>query len=138
MRKKEDEEKKRKMVNPTNNELNDYERYVLIPALANRCYHIPPPPSENANTNKNNYENTSSWFSDLMQYFRNTHPILGIVCYHRLHPIKFRLRILNLFGSFMLGLSLTNCVWLWYYYRNDNNYDNDNDDDDPIIKVCLQ
>lgn len=78
----------------------------IIPALANRSYHLP----------------GNTYHEDIIQYFRNNHPIIGIFCHHVQHPIRFRMRLLQLFSSLVCGLTLTNGVWLWFYYsKSDQN-----------------
>jgi len=79
------------------------ERDRTVPALAWRAYHLP----------------GNSWCDDWVQYFANNHPLFGICCHHRLHPIQFRMRIVNFIGSIMFGLAVTNVIWLWYIYNED-------------------
>jgi hypothetical protein len=56
----------------------------IVPRLARRAYHL---------------EKGNSWWTDWVQYQRNTHPVLGLFMYHRLHPIRFPQRIIILTGS---------------------------------------
>jgi hypothetical protein len=77
-------------------ELEDEETQKLIIALANRSYHLP---------------GYGLW-ADLCQYLNNNHPLLGIFCHHRLHPIKTRMRLLTLFGSILFGLTVSNIFFL--------------------------
>lgn len=44
----------------------------------------------------------------------NNHPLLGICCHHRLHPLKIGQRVVCLIGSIAFGLSATNFVFLYY------------------------
>ena len=74
------------------------EREKVIPALANRNFHLP----------------GYSFCADWMQYVLNNHPVLGICCHHRLHPIGIGMRIVNMVGSIMFGLAVTNIIWLWF------------------------
>ena len=80
-----------------------FENEKIIPALATRAFHLP----------------GNSWCADWFQFFGNNHPLLGICCHHRLHPISMWMRIVMLIGSIGFGLLLTNFVWLWYYYHED-------------------
>jgi hypothetical protein len=76
----------------------------LIAALGLRSYHLP----------------GNNWCQDWFQYFANNHPIFGICCHHRLHPIGRRMRIVNLFGSIVFGLCVTNMIWLWFLLSEEN------------------
>jgi hypothetical protein len=84
----------------------------LVPALALRCYHLP------------GYSCCDDW----LQYFQNNHPIFGICCHHRLHPIGFQSRLLLLIGSITFGLSVTNIIFLWFYYSG-------SDQNNPAVTV---
>ena len=84
----------------------------IIPALANRSYHLP----------------GNTYNEDIIQYFRNNHPIISICCHHVQHPIQFRMRLLQLFSSLVCGLTLTNGVWLWFYYSK-------SDEDTPFVTI---
>jgi hypothetical protein len=76
----------------------------LIKVLALRSYHLP----------------GNDWIEDWFQYFNNNHPILSICCHHRLHPIGVRMRIINLIGSIVFGLCVTNMIWLWFLYSEED------------------
>jgi hypothetical protein len=73
------------------------DRERIIPALGWRAYHLP----------------GNTWMEDYCQYLANNHPLFGICCHHPLHPVKFSHRILNLTGSIVFGLAVTNIIWLW-------------------------
>lgn len=66
-------------------------------ALADQRYHLP----------------GNDWKSDYIQYFSNNHPLFGIFCHDRDHPIGWRMRLLCFFSSIFFGLAITNFVWLW-------------------------
>ncbi|KAL9178565.1 hypothetical protein ACHAXT_001903 [Thalassiosira profunda] len=51
---------------------------------------------------------------DWMQYMRNNHPLLGLCCHHRLHPMKWRPRLIILLGSFAYGVAITNAIYLYF------------------------
>ena len=87
----------------------------IIPALANRSYHLP----------------GNTYHEDIIQYFRNNHPIISIFCHHVQHPIQFRMRLLQLLSSIVCGLTLTNGVWLWFYYSKSDQYDT------PFVTIPL-
>ena len=70
----------------------------LVPKLANRAYHLP----------------GNSLCADWLQYMLNNHPIIGICCHHRLHPLKTRQRFIILLGSFAFGVGITNGCYLWF------------------------
>lgn len=53
----------------------------------------------------------------------NNHPLFGIFCHHRLHPLRLGQRIVCLVGSIAFGLTATTCVNLYYEY--DKTSDND-------------
>jgi hypothetical protein len=72
------------------------ETQKLIVALANRSYHLP----------------GYGFCEDLCQYLNNNHPLLGICCHHKIHPIKMKMRLLTLFGSILFGLTVSNIFFL--------------------------
>jgi hypothetical protein len=80
------------------------EEKELIAALGLRSYHLP----------------GNNWCQDWLQYFANNHPIFGICCHHKGHPIGMRMRIINLFGSIVFGLCVTNVIWLWFLYSTED------------------
>ena len=90
------------------------EREELVPALALRCYHLP----------------GYSYWGDLVQYMNNNHPLFGLCCHHRLHPVKVKMRLVNLLGSIAFGLAVTNIIWLWLIFH-------EIDEDDPFLVVTL-
>ena len=74
------------------------EERMLVPRFASRAYHLP----------------GNSLFADWLQYMLNNHPLLGICCHHRLHPLKTRQRCVILMGSFAFGVAITNICYLWF------------------------
>jgi len=70
----------------------------IVPKLASRAYHLP------------GYNLRRDW----TQYLLNNHPLLGICCHHRLHPLKMRQRLIVLLGSFSFGVAITNVIFLWF------------------------
>jgi len=90
------------------------DKELLIPALALRSYHLP------------GYGYCDDW----LQYFQNNHPLISLVCHHRLHPIKFPMRLVFLIGSIVFGLTLTNISWLWFFYSG-------TDEDEPVVTITL-
>lgn len=93
-----------------------FEREELIPALAWRRYHLP----------------RYSYCDDLQQYFANNHPLFGLCCRHPLHPIQSKQRLINLFGSIIFGLAVTNIIWLWF------ELDEERSGDDPLLTITLK
>jgi hypothetical protein len=87
--------------------VSQFDQEKTIPALALRSYHLP---------------GNESWCDDWRQYFSNNHPVLGICLHHPLHPIRFRMRLVILFGSIVFGLACTNVIWLWFRYHADETY----------------
>lgn len=84
--------------------LSRLERDEIIPALAVRSYHLP----------------GNSYWQDWFSYIANNHPLFGIFCHHKLHPVRRSIRLLSLFGSIAFGLAATNIVWLYYETHNDD------------------
>jgi len=79
---------------------NSDEARVIIPLLASRACHLP----------------GNNVCQDWMQFIKNNHPVLGILCHHPLHPIRISQRIVNLIGSVAFGLTATNIVFLMHVY----------------------
>jgi hypothetical protein len=99
-------------------EFSLYERQMtafedsILPALAMRSYHIP----------------GNTYGQDLVQYFRNNHPVIGIFFHHPRHPVRFGMRLLQLFSSIIFGLAVTNVIWLWFYFSKTN-------ENEPVLSV---
>ncbi len=66
--------------------------------LAARAYHFP----------------GNSWCQDWMQYISNTHTVLGLFFHHPLHPMGFQERLVMLFGSIAIGLTISNFTYIWF------------------------
>jgi len=94
--------------------VSQVDREQTIPALALRAYHLP----------------GNSWCDDWIQYFANNHPIFGICFHDKLHPVKPCMRIINLVGSIVFGLAVTNIVWLWLI-------DNRDESERPVLTLSL-
>jgi len=73
---------------------------VIIPLLAARACHLP----------------GNNVCQDWMQFIKNNHPVLGILCHHPLHPLRIWQRVVNLVGSVAFGLTATNIFFLMYVY----------------------
>lgn len=71
----------------------------LVPRLAQRAYHL---------------EEGNSWWTDWVQYQKNTHPVFGLCLYHRYHPIRLPQRIIILVGSIACGFAITNFFYLGF------------------------
>lgn len=95
--------------------ITDQERDEVIPALALRSYHLP----------------GNTWCEDWSQFLLNNHPLWGICCHHRLHPVKSPFRIVNLLGSICFGLAVTNLIWLWLIA------DDRRDADQVVISIAV-
>jgi hypothetical protein len=83
--------------------ISEFDQEYTVPALALKSYHL----------------RGNGWCADWFQYLRNNHPVLGICCHHRLHPIKTGMRLVVFLGSIVFGLLVTNVIWMYYYYNSD-------------------
>lgn len=70
----------------------------IVPLLAASAFHIP----------------GNTWGEDWRQFMCNNHPVFGICCHHRHHPIKTFSRLVALFGIFVFGFAITNLFYLLY------------------------
>jgi len=82
---------------------------LIVPYLAQRAYHIP----------------GYTWRQDWIQYITNNHPVFGICCHHKLHPLNFRRRLVVLVGSIASGLAITNLVYLWFLLESESGIDSE-------------
>ena len=73
-------------------------------ALAQRAFHLP----------------GYNYAQDLAQYLVNNHLIFGMCCKHKQHPLGTRIRALNLLGSAICGLAITNVFWLAFVYYDED------------------
>lgn len=74
------------------------EEQLIAVALGNRSRHLP-------HYNK---------MQDYLQYvFTNTHTVLGIFCFHRLHPLRYGVRFCALAGSLAMSFAVHNAVHIW-------------------------
>ena len=64
----------------------------------------------------------NTWLEDWMQYLSNTHTVLGLFFHHPLHPMGFQERLVILFGSIAIGLTISNFTYL-YFIRNELGHD---------------
>lgn len=62
-----------------------------------------------------------SWCGDWIQWMRNNHPLLGMCCKYKEHPIGIGQRIVILISSIFFGLAATNIVYLFYNIVEDAN-----------------
>jgi len=77
---------------------------IIVQRLARRCYHLP----------------GNSWCQDWVQWFLNTHPVIGMCCHHPLHPLVMRDRIVCLLASISFGIAETSIVVLMFYYEGED------------------
>ena len=75
----------------------------LVEALGRGDFHLP------GNTYK----------EDWLQYFANNHPLLAPFCQNPAHPISKCMRFVGLVGSVLIGLAITNVVWLFFEYNKE-------------------
>ena len=87
----------------------------IVPRLAKRAYHLP----------------GYGWGRDWVQYMFNNHPLLGICCHHKLHPLKFGQRLIIFIGSIASGLAITNLVFLWF------TFDQEQDMNDVLFQMNI-
>ena len=83
-----------------NNE-RDSETNELVQKLALQSYHLP----------------GNNWIQDWWQFMANNHPVFGICCHNRLHPIKSFTRIVALVGTITFGLAITNFCYVFYLWN---------------------
>ena len=69
--------------------------------LAARAYHFP----------------GNTWCEDWFQYISNTHTVLGLFFHHPLHPLRLQERLVILFGSVAIGLTISNMTYM-YFIKN--------------------
>ncbi|KAL3777211.1 hypothetical protein HJC23_013756 [Cyclotella cryptica] len=74
------------------------ERRRLKRRLAARAYHFP----------------GNTWCEDWFQYLSNTHTVLGLFFHHPLHPLKVQERLVILFGSIAIGLTISNLTYMYF------------------------
>jgi hypothetical protein len=79
----------------------DLETDEFVQLLALQAYHLP----------------GNSWCQDWWQYMANNHPVFGICCHHKLHPIGAKTRIVAMIGTILFGLALTNFFYLFYLWN---------------------
>lgn len=80
-----------------------------VEALQKRSFHLP--------TN-------TTWCEDWRQYLANNHPLWGICCADKLHPIGWGQRILPLGISILVGFTFTN-IAVWWSTQQEAFLDND-------------
>lgn len=86
-------------LSPSSAVLDEQEEEQRIRTLLGQgSYHLPP---------------NTHWYPDLVQYTRNNHPLLAVCCQSPLHPISRGMRAVGLLGSVMIGLVLTNVIYMW-------------------------
>mmetsp|Transcript_26328 Transcript_26328/g.43254 ORF Transcript_26328/g.43254 Transcript_26328/m.43254 type:complete len:382 (+) Transcript_26328:91-1236(+) len=61
------------------------------------------------------------WWQDWLQLMRNNHPLLALCFQSYLHPITKGMRAVGLVGSVMMGLVITNCIFMWQLYEQREN-----------------
>ena len=83
-------------------------------ALGQGSYHLPGNPTE-----------PNKWWKDYCQFFRNNHPLLAPCFQDKLHPISKPMRAVGLVGSLMVGLVITNVIFLWFLPNHDDTSDDE-------------
>ncbi|KAL7518477.1 hypothetical protein ACHAWX_003299 [Stephanocyclus meneghinianus] len=82
--------------------------------LAARAYHFP----------------GNTWCEDWFQYLSNTHTVLGLFFHHPLHPLKVQERLVILFGSIAIGLTISNLTYMYFIREGIN-------EDEELFRVNL-
>ena len=85
-------------------------------ALGQGSYHLPGNPTE-----------PNKWWKDYCQFFRNNHPLLAPCFQDKLHPISKPMRAVGLVGSLMVGLVITNVIFLWFIPNHDETSEDETD-----------
>ena len=80
--------------------LTEAEGDTIVSLLLQHAYHLP----------------GNSWGEDLWQYLTNNHPVFGIWCHHKLHPLKAGVRYASLIGSIFFGLALTCFIYTAFVF----------------------
>jgi len=97
-----EEDKKRSSVfRPSRNAEGDPEENEIVQLLALQSYHLP----------------GNNWIQDWWQYMSNNHPVFGICCHSKLHPIKGFTRIVALIGTITFGLAITNFCYVFFLWN---------------------
>jgi hypothetical protein len=88
---------------PRNAEENtrDSETDELVQLLALQSYHLP----------------GNNWRQDWLQFMSNNHPVFGICCHNKVHPIKTFTRIVALIGTVTFGLAITNFFYMFLLWN---------------------
>jgi hypothetical protein len=77
----------------------------LVQLLALQSYHLP----------------RNSWIQDWIQFIGNNHPVFGICCHSKIHPIKSCTRVVALVGTFTFGLAMTNLFYVFFLWNPEFN-----------------
>ena len=80
---------------------DDSETDALVQLLALQSYHLP----------------GNNWIQDWRQFMCNTHPVFGICCHYKEHPIKSCTRIFALIGTITFGLAMTSLFFLLFLWN---------------------
>ena len=75
---------------------------TIVPLLTLQVYHLP----------------GNGYWQDWWQFLANNHPIFGICCRHKLHPIKTKTRLVALVGTVVFGLIITNVFYFLYLWQD--------------------
>ena len=81
----------------------DLEMDELVQLLALQSYHLP----------------GNNWLQDWWQFMANNHPVFGICCHNRAHPIKAFTRMVALIGTITFGLAITNLCYVFLLWNPD-------------------
>eukprot|EP00536_Pseudo-nitzschia_multiseries_P009626 jgi/Psemu1/201163/e_gw1.273.16.1 len=81
--------------------VEDSETNQLVQLLALQAYHLP----------------GNNWLQDWWQFMANNHPVFGICCHNKLHPIKACARTFALIGTITFGLAMTNLFYLLFLWN---------------------
>jgi hypothetical protein len=79
----------------------DSETDELVQLLALQSYHLP----------------GNNWMQDWWQFMANNHPVFGVCCHNKAHPIKSFTRIVALVGTITFGLAITNLFYVFFLWN---------------------
>ena len=99
--KMEEGKKRNSVFRPNRNAEGDPEENEIVQLLALQSYHLP----------------GNNWIQDWWQYMSNNHPVFGICCHNKLHPIKGFTRIVALIGTITFGLAITNFCYVFFLWN---------------------
>ncbi len=93
--------KRNSVLRSVRNVERDPETNELVQRLAMQSYHLP----------------GNNWIQDWWQFMMNNHPVFGICCHNKAHPIKGFTRIVALIGTVTFGLAITSFCYVFFLWN---------------------